>query len=506
MYIFKNALMSITRNKGRNILITIIFMIVAISCSVTLATLNSASSLISSYESKYDVEATIGINRETMMKKETSTSDTSTATSDKRSIEDMREIYSSIAALTKDDIDSYGNSSYVKSYYYTNSIGLDGSNIEKAEVSNTKTDTNTTQTTENSNAPKMDPNMNSREDQPQNMGTRTDFTLTGYSTYEAMSDFINGKYTIIKGSVSEDFDAMNCVINEELASVNDIEVGDKITLVDPNDETKTYDLTVTGIFTESESENSDMMSMFSNSVNTIITNTNTVEKIQATDDDISINVTPTFILTSSDVVDAFTTEVKNKGLNEYLTVSTNLDDIANSTEAISNVSTFATTFLIITLGIGSVVLCIINMINLRERKYEIGVYRTIGMKKSTLTLQFLSELLIVGIIGLITGAIIGACISVPISNKLLASEISNSNAQTENIGKNFGGNMGRFDSDNKINGIVKVQEFESVNAVVNIKVLAELLGIGVLLTLISSLSFMISIERFSPLTILKERS
>ena len=78
--------------------------------------------------------------------------------------------------------------------------------------------------------------------------------------------------------------------------------------------------------------------------------------------------------------------------------STNLDQVESATSSISNVKTFATTFLIITLSIGAVVLFVINLINVRERKYEIGVLRTIGMKKSTLTGQFLIELLIVSFV------------------------------------------------------------------------------------------------------------
>lgn len=51
-----------------------------------------------------------------------------------------------------------------------------------------------------------------------------------------------------------------------------------------------------------------------------------------------------------------------------------------------------------------------------------------------------------------------------------------------------------------------MQAYDSINAAVDIKVLLELLGIGLLITLISSLSTMISIQKFSPLTILKERT
>jgi putative ABC transport system permease protein len=160
----------------------------------------------------------------------------------------------------------------------------------------------------------------------------------------------------------------------------------------------------------------------------------------------------------------------------------------------------------------------------------------------------MTELLIVAIVGLIIGAAIGSCLSVPVSNKLLDNEIANASSKYEDIGKNFGksgfnpGNMpgmpgsssskssssnsgegtstesssseGSTESTNekKSNvpnfgnfGVAQVNQVESIDAVVDFKVLAELLGIGVLLTLLSSLASMIAIARFSPLKILKER-
>lgn len=353
---------------------------------------------------------------------------------------------------------------------------------------------------------KMNPNMGIPDIGGIRGMTNTDFTLTGYSTYNAMTDFINGKYKITEGKVSEDFTSFACVINKELAEINEIKVGDKITLTNPNDETKTFDFFVTGIFEENSTDTESKMSMFSNSANTIITNTTAVKAITDTDTDISINVTPTFILTSKDVVEAFTSEIQEKGLNEYLTVTTNLDKIESATDSISNVLTFATTFLIITVVIGAVVLFVINMINLRERKYEIGVYRTIGMKKITLTMQFLCELLMVSLIGLLVGTFIGSLCSVKVSNALIEQEITSSQKATNEIGKNFGDTVERFGKDNKISGVQQINAFESIDAVVDIKVLFELVGIGLVLTFLSSISFMISIERFSPLTILKERS
>ena len=58
----------------------------------------------------------------------------------------------------------------------------------------------------------------------------------------------------------------------------------------------------------------------------------------------------------------------------------------------------------------------------------------------------------------------------------------------------------------RINGMVEIKQVDSMKAIVDFKVLLELLAIGLGLTLISSISACVAIARFSPLTILKERS
>lgn len=67
-YLLKNAWLSITRNKGRNILIAIIFIVITCTSTIALAIKNSANQIISSYDSKYEVEATISMNRSNMVK------------------------------------------------------------------------------------------------------------------------------------------------------------------------------------------------------------------------------------------------------------------------------------------------------------------------------------------------------------------------------------------------------------------------------------------------------
>ena len=50
MYIFKNAWKNITRNKGRNILIEIIIIVIAAASSITLAIRESANKIVTAYQ------------------------------------------------------------------------------------------------------------------------------------------------------------------------------------------------------------------------------------------------------------------------------------------------------------------------------------------------------------------------------------------------------------------------------------------------------------------------
>lgn len=122
------------------------------------------------------------------------------------------------------------------------------------------------------------------------------------------------------------------------------------------------------------------------------------------------------------------------------------------------------------------------------------------------------------------GAGIGAASSVSVSNKLLETEIQKTQTQMESINNNFGGGMGDAPGNNggpgmqggpggaggpggeKFNGTTSVSQVSDINAVVDFVVLAQLLGLGLALTILSSLSACIAIARFSPLEILRERS
>ena len=494
MYILKNAWISISRNKGRNILIGLIILVIAAAATITLAINNTATDLINSYVSAYDKEVTISFDRTSMSDKFDS--------SDKESREEMKEAFNNVSAYSVEDVKSFADSEYIENYYYTYSISLNGNNIEKAE---------------------SDSGFGGRGGKgPMNTSNSMDFNLQGYSSIDSMSEFIDGTYSM--SEITDDawdiaFDGNYVFINEELADYNELELNDKIILEDENE--NTYEFEIIGIFEDNDTSSNSPMSMFSNSVNTIVINSEALLKITNENDDITGTVNPTFIIDEYDNLEKLQSEFYEKGLDETYILESNEEVATSAVSSIQNIKSFSITFLIITLIIGGTILFVINMINIRERKYEIGVLRTIGVSKLKLTSQFVFELLIVALVCLLLGAGIGAVSSKGVSNLLLANEISSSEEQMNEMQNNFGGRGGNRENIensnkgdrsnapggmNKINGIPSIQAYDSVDAVVDIKVLLELLGIGLSLVLVSSLSAMISIQRFSPLTILKERS
>src|SRR5574344_1195917 len=104
MYIFKNAFVSIWRNKSRNILIAIIITVIAAACTVGLAIRNSAQTIVKAYIDKNTYEATIVLDRKNIVSSFEGGDD---------SWEENIEKFNEIKNLTVDEINTYGDSDYL---------------------------------------------------------------------------------------------------------------------------------------------------------------------------------------------------------------------------------------------------------------------------------------------------------------------------------------------------------------------------------------------------------
>ncbi len=206
-----------------------------------------------------------------------------------------------------------------------------------------------------------------------------------------MDVFVSGTSKIADGNMitSEDKEN-NIVISEDLVDENDLKVGDTVKLYSPSDSNQTYELKIVGIFeTESDSSDDNFMNIAAlNSQNQIyITETAMNTILENADNANSLNAK--FYLKDSNDLDKFEKEVREKGLSDYYNVSDNTDQIAATLKPIQNISNFSLTFLIIILIVDAVILAVINMRNIRDRKYEIGFLRAIRMSKQKLITQLI---------------------------------------------------------------------------------------------------------------------
>ena len=294
-------------------------------------------------------------------------------------------------------------------------------------------------------------------------------------------------------------------------------------------------LNVVGIYTDSSSNESSFSPMgmtSSDPANQIYMSYTALQAIadkseESNDEDSDTSITSTlnatYVFEDVDAYEAFETDVRDMGLDDSYTVSSqDLSSYENSLTPLNTLSTMAGWFLLVILIIGAVILIVLNIFNIRERKYEIGVLTAMGMKKGKVALQFITEIFIVTLVAVIIGVGIGAVSSVPVTNALLENQISSQQSQSQQIEKNFGrsgdmqqGNMpdGDMPSDKGEKGSGfggffgnSSQNYVSeINSAMNFTVVLQMLGIAILLTLVSGAVSMLFVMRYEPLKILANR-
>lgn len=283
------------------------------------------------------------------------------------------------------------------------------------------------------------------------MMTFGDFTLTGFSSDTVIANAANGTFTMSSGEVFGygESDNGKVIISKALADFNDPKVGDEITVTNPSDTSTTYTFTISGIYKNSTSSNTSAMGPMGGTSqdadNAIYASVSTLKSLGLDadttandDDDNTTQLSYTYVLGSADDYETFASDVRKAGLDDTCTVqSADVENHESSLVPLDNLAKFALTLLIVVLAVGAVVL---NLFNIRERKYEVGVLTAIGVKKVKVAAQFAIELLIVTMRGIALGVAGGAVASVPVSNQLLAAQETQTASQEEQFGR--GADMG----------------------------------------------------------------
>ena len=551
MYIIKNALRCIGRSKGRNVLISIIALVIAVSACLGLSIRQAAESAKESTLSELSITASISYDRSSMMNDIMGGGGPGGMGGGGFDRDQFKDMMGSASELTLEEYQKYADAESVQDFYYTLTAAFNGNDDLEPVTDETEDE----ESQSNSGFSGFGGGMGfpGGDRGGKGMFSSSDFSVIGYSSDSSMTAFIDGTASVLEGGTmfEEGTTEKECVISEELAIYNDLDVGDTIILTNPSVETETYELKIVGLYTSS-SNNDFSMSMFgksqdpanqiymsaaalqtildaSDEVSTTITDENTGRE---SDSAVTGSISATYVFANTEKYYAFEEEVRTLGLDDSYTVSSpDLAAFENSLTPLNTLSTMAGWFLVVILIIGAIILIVLNIFNVRERKYEVGVLTAMGMKKWKVAAQFMCEILVVTMIAVIIGAGIGAVSSVPVTNALLEGQVESQNSQQTQMEENFGrpgdfgggfpgGNMGGMPGgmpsdipddmgggknpfENMFGGAVDY--VTEVNSAMNLTVVLQMLGVGLLLTLVASMASVSFIMRYDPLKILANR-
>lgn len=124
MYIVKNALRNLLRSKGRNILIGLIVLVIAVASCLALSIRQAAATARESGLENLAVTGQISLDRQAMMQKI------------QQEGGDMKNAFRSMESLSLEEMQTYAKSQYVKDFTYTLTTSLNaGEGLEAVDTS-----------------------------------------------------------------------------------------------------------------------------------------------------------------------------------------------------------------------------------------------------------------------------------------------------------------------------------------------------------------------------------
>ena len=237
-----------------------------------------------------------------------------------------------------------------------------------------------------------------------------------------MSRFLHA--TFVRLLTSKDANTNNCVIETNLASDNNLSVGDTFTITTTvNNETVTQELTIVGIY-EIQSTNEIGGAHFNNPVNTIYTDLSVGQTLTGSSENITSAI---YYLDDPENAEAFVKLAKKKSDIDFDTFSLEANDrlYQQNASSLESMQSFAKMFVWIVVIAGSAILCLILALTIRNRYYEIGVLLSLGQSKLKIILQQLLEIGLIAAVAFIISLGTGQLTSHYMGNMLEDSTSSN---------------------------------------------------------------------------------
>lgn len=470
MYLFHNALKNIVRNKNRYILISGIMIIILVAVTVSNMINSTTRSVIDDYINRFNTRVFF--------------------------TQDIRRVlaqgpdehgFFSAPRITTDDFLSFADSELVVATQFTGSIHAFGESFHGFDQSEQLPDGGDgfVRTPEQTAIIEARPIANS--------------VVLGFSDISLIEDFNIGLRAISEGRFFANLN--ECIISLDFAQLNDLKVGDTISLFNVDDPEHTLTLTITGIYYDLTTEHSNPSGFaVANRRNQILVSYDTL--ISGSTFLTAVHTQATFYIQSPEYGEAFECELREKGLSDVFVVNIDSTNYQQIVEPVRGLARISNLMLLVVLAFGCSVLILLSVLSVRERKYEIGVLRAMGMEKGRVAAGLMLETLVIIAVCLVIGLGVGITAAQPISNNILDEQIKIAHGSYTPFEARFGD----IDSTTEEGtGEVDYSSLLNVRVTVTPDMLLLTITIALLLGLLSNSISLLYITRFEPIRILSER-
>jgi putative ABC transport system permease protein len=198
-----------------------------------------------------------------------------------------------------------------------------------------------------------------------------------------------------------------------------------------------------------------------------------------------------YYLIHPDMLSAFEADLQSRGLPEGYSVRADETAFKSVVGPVESLQSLSLTFLVIILVLGAVIMVLLSAIAIRERKYEIGVLRAMGMKKGKIALGLWTEIIAITCICFGLGMGAGSVLSQPVSDTILTGQTQTNGSTT------LADRLAEADG---------AAQQASVDVSINAITALQIFGISILLASIAGIISVSRITKSEPIKILMERT
>lgn len=492
MNYIKRALQSLWAKKGRSLLMIAVFSAILIFVLAGLTIRSGAELATTNAKKSVGATVTLSTNREAMFKNQQD-SDSENTRPDPGSFQQT--------PVNLSDAEKIAKLSNVKSFSFEASTSADKS----TGITPISSEESTTSSSEDSADQKM-----GGQGGPEGM-SQGDFQIKGVSQSSSYSEFSAGTASLVEGEAltAKDEGTSNVLIEENLAEANDLKVGDTFKIKNSDD--KDVAVTVKGIYkTSSSSDSMGARFNFMNPANTIFSSYTLVNTLTGSDGKTIDSAV--YNLNDPKEMESFVKKANKLIDTDTFNLETNDQMYQQMLQPLNNVSSFAKNIVILVAAAGVIILTLIIMLSIRERKYEIGVLLSLGESRVKVISQFFVEIFVCMVFALGIAAASGNLVGNAVGNQLLSQQTSSQQTDQQanaagdrgpgqgqapngNGGQRGGGQMGG-------NPFSQTKEIEELKISLQPTEILSLAGIGLGISLFSIVLSSAGILRLNPKKIL----